>query len=199
MEYVQQNINFQKIKLSNLINNLINSQLINQEININNEIKKESELLATFLIEKQKYLINQNPINNNNINPFLMPQPNLMINAPQMNFNPIQISPQQIIDNNRININAFDQNKVVNIVFYQSLTGNQYLIQSNSTDRISDIIEKYRKRANDYDENNFIFNGQIINNLNSTLCEINVNKNLKNCRIVVDKRSTLLGKKPMIF
>ena len=118
MEYVQQNINFQKIKLSNLINNLINTQLINQEININNEIKKESELLATFLIEKQKYLINQNPINNNNINPFLMPQPNLMINAPQMNFNPIQISPQQIIDNNQININAFDQNKVVNIVFY---------------------------------------------------------------------------------
>ena len=199
MEYVQQNINFQKIKLSNLINNLINSQLINQEININNEIKKESELLATFLIEKQKYLINQNPINNNNINPFLMPQPNLMINAPQMNFNPIQISPQQIIDNNQININAFEQNNVVNIVFNQSITGNQYLIQSNSTDRISDIIELYRKRANDYDENNFLFNGQIINNLNSTLDEIHVNKNLKNCRIEVDKRGILLGKKPMIF
>ena len=155
--------------------------------------------MATFLIEKQKYLINQNPINNNNINPFLMPQPNLMINAPQMNFNPIQISPQQIIDNNRININAFDQNKVVNIVFYQSITGNQYLIQSNSTDRISDIIEKYRIKANDYDENNFIFNGKIINNLNSALCEINVDKNLKNCRIEVDKRSILLGKKPMII
>ena len=73
------------------------------------------------------------------------------------------------------------------------------MIQSNSTDRISDIIEKYRKRANDYDENNFIFNGQIINNLNSTLCEINVDKNLKNCRIEVDKRSILTGEKPMII
>ena len=74
MEYIQQNINFQKTKLLNLINNLINTQLINQEIYINNEIKKESELLVSFLIEKQKYVISQNSINNNNINPFLMPQ-----------------------------------------------------------------------------------------------------------------------------
>ena len=88
MEFVQQNINIQKTKLLNLINNLNSTLLIDQEIFINNEIKKECDILSSFLTEKQTYLLNLMGINNN-INPFLMPHPNTMMNAPQMNINPI--------------------------------------------------------------------------------------------------------------
>ena len=42
--------------------------------------------------------------NNNNINPFLMPPPNTMMNAPQMNINPIQMPQVQLFNNNQNNI-----------------------------------------------------------------------------------------------
>ena len=90
MESMLQEINTHKAKLLNLINNLINTQLINDEIFINNEIKKESEILNSLFNIKQNFLMNPiNPMNlNNNINlnP-LMIQPNLIMNPPQMNLN----------------------------------------------------------------------------------------------------------------
>ena len=174
MEYILQNINFQKTKLLNLINNLINTQLINQEIYINNEIKKESELLVSFLIEKQKYVISQNSINNNNINPFLMPQPNLMMNAPQMNINPIKIPQVEIIDNNLNNLENANQKYVLNIKFEQIHSGNKYLVQCFGNDRICDVIEMYRKKANDYNDNFFIFNNGDMNSLTKTLNDMGI-------------------------
>ena len=174
MEYIQQNINFQKTKLLNLINNLINTQLINQEIYINNEIKKESELLSSFLIEKQKYVISQNSINNNIINPFLMPQPNLMMNAPQMNINPIKIPQVEIIDNNLNNLENANQKNVLNIKFEQIHSGNKYLVQCFGNDRICDVIEMYRKKANDYNDNFFIFNNGDMNSLTKTLNDMGI-------------------------
>ena len=175
MEYIQQNINFQKTKLLNLINNLINTQLINQEIYINNEIKKESELLVSFLIEKQKYdVISQNSINNNIINPFLMPQPNLMMNAPQMNINPIKIPQVEIIDNNLNNLENANQKNVLNIKFVQSLSGKIYIVRCFGNDRICDVIEMYRKKANDYNDNFFIFNNGDMNSLTKTLNDMGI-------------------------
>ena len=174
MEYIQQNINFQKTKLLNLINNLINTQLINEEIFINNEIKKESELLASLLIEKQNYLISQNVMNNNNINPFLMNQPNLMMNAPQMNINPIQIPQAQIIDKNLNNLENANQNKVINIIFLQEYSKKSFVINCFDNDRISDIIKLYRKKANDYNDNFFMYNSKDLNKSNSTLNELKI-------------------------
>ena len=174
MEYIQQNINFQKTKLLNLINNLINTQLINQEIYINNEIKKESELLSSFLIEKQKYVISQNSINNNIINPFLMPQPNLMMNAPQMNINPIKIPQVEIIDDNLNNLENANQKNVLNIKFEQTHSGNKYLVQCFDNDRICDVIEMYRKKANDYNDNFFIFDSREINGLTNALNDMGI-------------------------
>ena len=174
MEYIQQNINIQKTKLLNLINNLINTQLINQEIYINNEIKKESELLVSFLIEKQKYVISQNSINNNIINPFLMPQPNLMMNAPQMNINPIKIPQVEIIDDNLNNLENANQKNVLNIKFEQTHSGNKYLVQCFDNDRICDVIEMYRKKANDYNDNFFIFNNGDMNSLTKTLNDMGI-------------------------
>ena len=174
MEYILQNINFQKTKLLNLINNLINTQLINQEIYINNEIKKESELLVSFLIEKQKYVISQNSINNNNINPFLMPQPNLMMNAPQMNINPIKIPQVEIIDNNLNSLENANEKKVINIKFEQLYSGKIYIVQCFDNDRICDVIEMYRKKANDYNDNFFIFNNGDMNSLTKTLNDMGI-------------------------
>ena len=196
MEYIQQNINFQKTKLLNLINNLINTQLINQEIYINNEIKKESELLVSFLIEKQKYVISQNSINNNNINPFLMPQPNLMMNAPQMNINPIKIPQVEIIDNNLNSLENANEKKVNNIKFEQSHSGKIYTVRCFGNDRICDVIEMYRKKANDYNDNFFLFNMRDMNGLAKTLNDIGIT----NCsKIRVDKKGVLKAGEKLIL
>ena len=192
MEFIQQNINFQKSKLLNLINNLINNQIINQEIFINNEIKKESELLASFLIEKQNFLINQNVMNNNNINPFLMSQPNLMMNAPQMNINTVQIPQARIIDKNLNNLENANQNKVINIQFLQEYSKKIFVINCFDNDRISDIIKLYRKKANDYNDNFFIYNMRDLNGSNSTLNELKI---YNNSQIRIERKGDLKGGK----
>ena len=196
MEYIQQNINFQKTKLLNLINNLINTQLINQEIYINNEIKKESELLVSFLIEKQKYVISQNSINNNIINPFLMPQPNLMMNAPQMNINPIKIPQVEIIDNNLNSLENANEKKVINIKFEQLHSGKIYIVQCFDNDRICDVIEMYRKKANDYNDNFFLFNMKDMNGLTKTLNDMGISNYYV---IRVDKKGILKGGEKLIL
>ena len=197
MEYIQQNINFQKTKLLNLINNLINTQLINQEIYINNEIKKESELLVSFLIEKQKYVISQNSINNNNINPFLMPQPNLMMNAPQMNINPIKIPQVEIIDNNLNSLENANEKKVINIKFVeQSYSGKIYIVQCFGNDRICDVIEMYRKKANDYNDNFFLFNNGDMNGLAKTLNDVGITDS---SLIRVSKKGIIKGGEKLIL
>ena len=66
MDSIQQNINLHKQTLFNLVNKLINTISINEEININVEIKKESEYLNSLLIIKQNNLLNQININNTN-------------------------------------------------------------------------------------------------------------------------------------
>ena len=188
MEFVQQNINIQKTKLLNLINNLNSTLLVEQEIFINNEIKKECDTLSTFLKGKQKYILNQIGINNN-INPFLMPHPNTMMNAPQMNINPIQMSQNQL--NN--NFDNFNQVATINIKFEQrSNPYKMYIVLCNDNDRICDVIEKYRNKANDYTDSYFLYNQRDLNGLTSTLKE---NKIFYTARIVVQGKGELKGGK----
>ena len=160
-----QEIFMHKTKLMNLINNLINTQLINEEININNEIKKESEFLNSLLNIKQNFLMNQN--NNNNFNPFMFP-PNPIINAPQMNLNmnQFQFNPQQM--NNNYNENYNEQNW--DLLFYNTHTTKITPVKCNKNDKLSEVIEKYKNKANDYNNNLYIFSGNILNDsLNSTI------------------------------
>ena len=193
MEYTEQNINLHKTRLLNLINNLINTQLINKKIYINNEINKESQLLASLLIEKQKNIMNQMMINNNiNINNPLMFQPNQMINAPQMDINPFQMQQPLINNNNMSNLESSNQNTILNIYFNQLVTGNRYLIICCDNDRISDVIEIYKQKANDYNDNTFLFNGRIINNSKSTLKDMLI---YEQSEIRVDRRGYLKGGK----
>ena len=177
MESMLQEINTHKAKLLNLINNLINTQLINDEIFINNEIKKESEILNSLFNIKQNFLMNPiNPMNlNNNINlnP-LMIQPNLIMNPPQMNLNMNQFNfnPQQINENNN---NDFLQIFFRNCANYEITT-----IFCSRTDKISTLIEKYRNKANDYGDNIYLFNEKQLNNyLDSTLNDLGLVSNSK--------------------
>ena len=194
MEEILQNIIFQKQKLLNLINNLINSQLVNQEIFINKEIKKESDLLNILLIEKQKLFMNQMEMNNN-IDPFFMFQPNLMMNLPpHMNINPNHMPTEQM-QNKNIN-NKIDQNKIINVKFEQKSTGKTYVIYCNKNDRISDIIELYKKKSNDYNDNHFLFNNRRLNGLT---CAINEKKIIDQSTISVVRMNILKGGKYGIF
>ena len=177
MESMLQEINTHKAKLLNLINNLINTQLINDEIFINNEIKKESEILNSLFNIKQNFLMNPiNPMNlNNNINlnP-LMIQPNLNMNPPQMNLNMNQFNfnPQQINENNN--------NDFLQILFWNSDNDKTTTIFCSGTDKISTLIEKYRNKANDYGDNVYLFNGKQLNSyLDSTLNDLGLGSNIK--------------------
>ena len=156
-----------KTKLMNLINNLINTQLVHEEIFINKEIKKESEYLSSLLNSKQIRLMNQN---NNiiNSNPFIFQQ-NIMMNIPQMHLNQIEqnnFNPENNQKNNEptINVRFIQENDHSKI----------FTIQCNPNEKISDVIEKYRQRADDYLEDNFIFNNAQLGNLSSTLSQIGI-------------------------
>ena len=190
MEFVQQNINIQKTKLLNLINNLNSTLLIDQEIFINNEIKKECDTLSSFLNEKQKYLLNLMGINNN-INPFLMPHPNTMMNAPQMNINPIQMPQVQLFNNNQNNFENDFQNKIINIKFRRDI-GELFVIHCHINERICEIIEKYRKKANDYNDNFFFYGKENLDGISSTLKE---KKIVEGSEIYVSRKGALKGGK----
>ena len=153
MEFIQQEINIHKNKLLNLINNLINTQIVNNEIIINNDIKKETECLNSLLNIKQNIL--NNPINNNNINFYPnFVQPNINMNFPQMNINPMQI-----MQNNNYNLqnNNFKNNGTINIQF-KNIYGCENMILCKTNETISDMINKYIKKASDYNNNDYIFN-----------------------------------------
>ena len=150
MDIMQQNINAHKQKLFNLVNQLINTILVNQEINIIDEIKKESEDLKSLLIIKQNNLMNQNNINNNmNFNPFNFQQNPLMTVPPiyQMNNNPID------------QINIPNQDKFFN-VYFQQVTGAKTVLVCKEQEKVSEMIRRYREKTNDYADNYFLLNGR---------------------------------------
>ena len=168
MLQLQSEINLHKAKLNNLTNNLINTQSINEEININNEIKKECEFINSLLNIKQNNLMNQNNLNynNNNLNPFMLQQ-NSISNDQQMNLNVNQFNfnPHQQIHNN------FKNGNLIQILFLNDRTGKLTVITCNPFEKVSELIEKYKYKANDYDKDTyFVFNGKILNkDLNSKL------------------------------
>ena len=169
MDYNQQDIFNHKTKLLNLINNLINTQLVQEEIFINNEIKKESEYLSSLLNSKQITLMNQiNQNNNLNFNPLLF-QPNMMMNLPQMNIN------QMVQNDFNPENNQKNNEQIINVKFIKDNINSKLLVfHCSPNEKISDVIEKYRKKANDYNENFFVFNNEQIGNLTSTLSQIGI-------------------------
>ena len=126
-------------------------------LSIKNEIKTESECLKSMLNIKQNNLLNQqNNLNNNfNVNP-LSVHPNLQMNQPIINMNPI-------ISNY---INSFPKDKIINVTFERA-SGNSILIRINPNEKISELIKRYREKSKDYNNNMFLFNGKNIENYSS--------------------------------
>ena len=90
MDYTLFDINKHKNNISTLSTQLNNTFDISQEIIINNEIKKETEILNSLLTIKQNTLAN--PINQNNNNNFAFQ----MFNQNIMNNNFNQNHPQMM-------------------------------------------------------------------------------------------------------
>ena len=156
MNFIQQEINSNKSKLLNLVNNLINTVLINEGIIINNEIKNVCEYLGGLLNQKQNYLINQMNLNNNNINNNLNPlffQPNQMMNPQLMNVNPFQMEQAPIMQNNFNNL----EDEI--IISFKSDSGIMTFVKYKPDEKVCDAIKKYRTKTNNFGDNiYFLFN-----------------------------------------
>ena len=139
---------------------------------INNETKKESECLISLLNQKQQNLLRL--MNNNmNFNP-LMFQPNPMINPLLMNVNQIPMGQQQIMQND-LNFNDGDNDKIIDVIFQRDFDSNKFPIHCKPNEKISELINKYREKANDYNDNIFRYNLKELRCcLNKTVSEIGI-------------------------
>ena len=189
MNYTLEEIRKHKNKIYDLSNKLINTFDINQEIMVNNEIKYEAECLLSLLNIKKNEINNINNQNNINFNmnnnfqqmdnqPIVFEQQQQMMIAQQMALMQQQMMAQQQeamrqeqmnnILNNIQNKNEKNYNKnfVLSLRFKQCWGDihqdkSLFAINCNFKDKVSDIIEKYRNKAKDYDENiDFIFNAK---------------------------------------
>ena len=184
MDSIQQEINMHKLKLLNLVNNLNNTQLIDDEISINNDIKTESECIKSLLNIKQTNLMNQiNQNNNINANPFMF-QPNLFMNPPIMNINPMILNNFNLLSNNNS-----DNIEIVNIQFSHPKEDISVICELNT--KICDLIKEYRIKANDFSENDFIFNGWRVDPLSSyEISKIGINNG---SRIIVSPLKNIIA------
>ena len=185
MNYTLEEIRKHKNKIYDLSNKLINTFDINQEIMVNNEIKYEAECLLSLLNIKKNEINNINNQNNINFNmnnnfqqmdnqPIVFEQQQQMMIAQQMALMQQQMMAQQqeamrqeqmnnILNNiQNKNENKFNTNFELYLFFKQNWGHKPpILIECNFKDKVSDIIEKYRNKAKDYDENrDFIFNAK---------------------------------------
>ena len=162
---IQQELNEHKYKIKILIDNLINTQNINEEIMLNKEIKKETEYIISLLNIKQNLIMNQ-MIQGNNMN----------FNQLNIGFNRIGMNQPNIAMNNLNvfnNINIKNQKKM-NIIFYRDWDGKKTNIISSPQEKISDLIQIYRTRFNDYEKRVFLFNALKIDPFKN-ISEIGIN------------------------
>ena len=190
MDYTLLQIVNRKNKIYELSNKLNNSFDINEEILIGNEIKNETEFLLSLLNIKKSELNQQNYINNNlnvqmfnpsNYNANNFNDNNLINNNFNNNIHQLdqQMVQQQMLFQQQIKnfnpLKSFENNEpVINVKFIQRHKNNLVLIHCNPNEKISDVIEKYREKSGDYNENDFIFNSEKMNNLTCTLSQCKI-------------------------
>ena len=177
MDCTLQEINVHKQMLINLVNKLINTQLINEEISINNEIKKESECLNSLFNIKQNNLMNR--INQNNFNKLMFQQNQMMFPSPPIvpvNMNPFSPQkPKMFLNNNFQNNfeNFSNKNNSVNDYYncvFRLENGKCFVFECKPSEKVVDVIEKYRERTKDYYNTIFLVDGNnLMNDLNLTL------------------------------
>ena len=167
MDYTLFEINKHKININTFSNKLMNTFNINEEIAINNEIKKEVEILITLLNIKMNFLSNQMLINNNmnfNMNNNINALNPMMANQDFININPFQ-QQQQIIPQDIRKEEKMEN--IINIQFERigEIGDNRIIIvYSKYSEKVYDLIQKYRVKANDWNLNEgFFYNDKKIN------------------------------------
>ena len=135
MDYTLFEINKHKNTISTLSTQLNNTFDISQEIIINNEIKKETEILNSLLTIKQNTLAN--PINQNNNNNFAFQ----MFNQNIMNNNFNQNHPQMMQ-----NIELENNQNHFYLMFVKD--SKAVPIACRLEEKFSDVIARYKNKTN---------------------------------------------------
>ena len=150
INYIQLQINKHKNDINNLSINLNNTIDVILEIKISEEIKKQTDFLIALLnIKKNALINNQMFMNNNNMNTF---NPMIKQNT-NMNFNLLE---QQQLTKGK------EKNNFIKVVFDDR--SQKTIVNCQLNEKISDIIDKFRKKVNLSDNGEtFIFNAQPLN------------------------------------
>ena len=161
MDFTLIEINKHKNNISNLSTRLLNTFDINEEISINNEIKKETEILDSLLNIKMNSIMAQNQ-------QMMQFQIQQQMQAQQNMFNQLQNMQNNPLNNNLPN-QIEESKKYITVIFR---TGKQDkdvnpidpMIQCSLDEKVSKVIERYRMQANDVETNTkFIFNAHPLN------------------------------------
>ena len=153
MDYTLNEINMHKNNISNLSNKLLNTFNIDEEILLNNEIKKETEILISLLNLKKNSMMNA-PFQNNNIN-FINP----MINPNNIMQN---IFMQQQMMNQLLNIQKQKEKFDLQVIFQKNSLS--IVVSCNFNEKMQNVIERYRNKSGDRDmEEIFYFDAKQIN------------------------------------
>ena len=154
-------INKHKNNIGNLSARLLNTFDINEEISINNEIKKETEILDSLLDIKMNSIMAQNQ-------QMMQFQIQQQMQAQQNMFNQMQNMQNNPLNNNFPN-QIEQSKKSITLIFRagkQDKDGNPInpKIQCSLDEKVSKVIERYRMQANDVETNKkFIFNAHPLN------------------------------------
>ena len=161
MDFTLIEINKHKNNISNLSTRLLNTFDINEEISINNEIKKETEILDSLLNIKMNSIMTQNQ-------QMMQFQIQQQMQAQQNMFNQMQNMQNNPLNNNFPN--QIEQSKKSITVTFRTgkldKDGNPIKpkIQCSLDEKVSKVIERYRMQANDVETNKkFIFNATLLN------------------------------------
>ena len=198
MNYTLEEIKKHKNKINDLSNKLINISDVIEEIMINNEIKNETECLLSLLNIKKNEINNINNQGNMNFNmnnnyqemdyqKMKLEQDKMLaqLQIQHQNMMAQHMAKRQAQLNRILNImgNNDYQKTMINVTFRESGNISQpsaVTVQCNPEEKVSDIIEKYRNKANDHDESKkFVFNAKDLNpNLSVTEAGIMNNANI---------------------
>ena len=127
--------------------------------------------------------INSIKMNNNNLKNLNDYNPILQNNFNQMNQNnyiKVDKMENNLSKENSIesDINYLQENKSLSIIFKRSNAPNNIVINCKENDLISTIIERFKKKTNDYSKNLiFYYNGRLNENGNLTVIESGLKPN----------------------
>ena len=158
MDYTLIEINKHKYNISNLSTKLLNTFDINEEISINNEIKKETEVLTSlFNIKKNNIQLHMDMQ--------MQQQMNMQMQMQQQMNMQMQMQQQMNMQmKNQLNESQYHSIKVIFRTGSNREISCPIMVVCTPDEKIFKVIERYRLMSNDLDDTKkFIFNGFALN------------------------------------